>query len=67
MVLNQQFVLLSVEGLHAVVVTDRDGVPVIKGKTEAPVTVFVVEMFSSCRCLITKFLTYSISCISFVI
>lgn len=35
-VLNQPFVLLSVEGLHAVVVTDRDGVPVIKGKD--PVT-----------------------------
>lgn len=24
---------LSVEGLHAIVVTDRDGVPVIKGET----------------------------------
>ena len=26
--------LSSVEGLHAIVVSDRDGVPVIKGKTE---------------------------------
>lgn len=42
--LNQLFVLLSVEGLHAVVVTDRDGVPVIKGKTGTPVTVVVMEM-----------------------
>lgn len=28
------FFLSSVEGLHAIVVSDRDGVPVIKGKTE---------------------------------
>ncbi|PWA16356.1 hypothetical protein CCH79_00004474 [Gambusia affinis] len=36
--LNQLFVLLSVEGLHAVVVTDRDGVPVIKvANDNAPV------------------------------
>lgn len=27
------FVVSSVEGLHAIVVSDRDGVPVIKGKT----------------------------------
>lgn len=26
------FVSFSIEGLHAIVVTDRDGVPVIKGK-----------------------------------
>lgn len=28
-----QLFLSSVEGLHAIVVSDRDGVPVIKGKT----------------------------------
>lgn len=26
------FFVFSVEGLHAIVVTDRDGVPVVKGK-----------------------------------
>lgn len=29
---NYHLFSLSVEGLHAIVVTDRDGVPVIKGK-----------------------------------
>lgn len=29
------FVSFSIEGLHAIVVTDRDGVPVIKGKKHA--------------------------------
>lgn len=33
------FFLSSVEGLHAIVVSDRDGVPVIKGKTELTIAV----------------------------
>lgn len=28
-------IFFSVEGLHAIVVSDRDGVPVIKGKEES--------------------------------
>lgn len=28
--------IFSVEGLHAIVVTDRDGVPIVKGETSSP-------------------------------
>ena len=38
-ILTSFFFVSSVEGLHAIVVSDRDGVPVIKGKTVHPTSV----------------------------